>query len=137
MEDETVGLVICKVLCGLEVSTVQASQIPPHQIRSSVSLWTLMWPSPTPENQPHTVTPPRQMLHLTAQCSQTSTAVRATSEPRLVRQIPRQGSVREPVSTAPESVVAYTTASTARLLTMETHPVTSAHCAPRHLLTTL
>lgn len=67
------------------------------------------------------------MLHLTAQCSQTSTAVRATSEPRLVRQIPRQGSVREPVSTAPESRL-YTTASNARLLTMETHPVTSAHC---------
>lgn len=55
---------LCKVLCGLEVSTVQASQILPHQIRSSMSLWTLMWPSPTPENQPHTIIPPSSNVTL-------------------------------------------------------------------------
>jgi len=72
-------------------------------------------PSPATEKQPHTIIPLHQTLHLT-QCSQTSTVLLATANPRLVHQIARWRSAirhsRERVSTALESSggVLYTTA---------------------------
>ena len=101
-------------------------------------------PSPAPEEQPHTIIPLHQTLHL-AQCSQTNTVLLATTKPRLVHQIARWRSAichsREGVSTAQESSggVLYTTASHAlhcicwlgcSCLAMETHSMKlSMYCS--------
>ena len=83
-------------------------------------------PSPAPEEQPHTMIPLHQTVHL-AQCSQTGTVLLQTPDPDC--SIRSDG---ENVSTAAESSGSelYITASHAELLCQFTWPTTSFPVAP-------
>ena len=104
--------------CSHKVGSMELSNISWYAEAFRVPFTGTKGPSPAPEEQPHTIIPLHQTLHL-AQCSQTSTVLLATTKPRLIHQIARWRSAlrhsRECVSTALESSgsVLYTTASDA------------------------
>ena len=74
--------------CSHKVGNMEMSIISWYAEAFRVPLTRTKRPSPAPEEQPHTIIPLHQTLHL-AQCSQTSTVLLANTRPRLIHQIAR------------------------------------------------